>query len=113
MQEILSSDSRVLVLGGDHSVTVGSVDGHIRSKGDIGLLYVDAHADLNTADTSPSGNVHGMSVALLVKELHDYWPYLPGMDWQTPALVKLFSHLILPYFLRTTKSCISSKSTAF
>lgn len=56
-------------------------------KGDIGMLYIDAHADLNTADTSPSGNVHGMALALLVKELHDYWPYLPGMDWQKPLLV--------------------------
>ncbi|KAG8326678.1 Amino-acid acetyltransferase, mitochondrial [Homalodisca vitripennis] len=86
VREILSDGSKVLVLGGDHSVVVGSVDAHIRSKGDLGLIYVDAHADLNTADTSPSGNVHGMTVALLVKELNDYWPYLPGMDWQRPQL---------------------------
>lgn len=45
---------------------------------------MDAHADLNTNKTSESGNVHGMPVALLTSELADYWPYLPGMDWQVP-----------------------------
>ena len=47
-------------------------------------MWVDAHADLNTNKTSESGNVHGMPVALLTSELADYWPYLPGMDWQQP-----------------------------
>uniref|UniRef100_A0A1B6CW41 Arginase n=2 Tax=Clastoptera arizonana TaxID=38151 RepID=A0A1B6CW41_9HEMI len=84
--EILEVGSKVITLGGDHSVVVGSADGHIRSKKDISLLYIDAHTDLNTAHTSSTGNVHGMAVALLVKELEDYWPYLPGMDWQKPVL---------------------------
>lgn len=48
------------------------------------LIWVDAHADINTNKTSESGSVHGMPVALLVKELSDYWPYLPTMDWQVP-----------------------------
>lgn len=52
------------------------------AKEDICILWVDAHADLNTSNTSSSGNVHGMSMALLASELTDYWPYLPGMDWQ-------------------------------
>lgn len=84
---MLNEMNKVLVLGGDHSIATGSVDGHIRSKQDVSLIYVDAHADLNTADTSPSGNIHGMAVALMLKELSDYWPYLPGMDWQIPLLV--------------------------
>lgn len=62
------------------------MDGHIKAKDDICILYVDAHADLNTNSTSESGNVHGMSVALLVTELADYWPLLPGMDWLKPTL---------------------------
>ncbi|MBN8732507.1 MAG: arginase [Acidobacteria bacterium] len=56
-----------LVLGGDHSVAAGTVAGvakHFRrSKERIGLIWVDAHADMNTPDTSPSGNVHGMPLA--------------------------------------------------
>ena len=47
---------------------------------------MDAHADLNTNKTSSTGNVHGMPMALLAKELSDYWPYLPGMDWQQPVI---------------------------
>jgi len=59
-----------LVLGGDHSVAAGSVAGvarALRERGEaLGLLWLDAHADLNTPDTSPSGNVHGMPVAHLL-----------------------------------------------
>ncbi|CAH2100019.1 unnamed protein product [Euphydryas editha] len=78
-------DGRVAVtIGGDHSIGVGTVDGHYRVNEDMILIWVDAHADLNTNKTSNSGSVHGMPVALLVKELSDYWPYLPTMDWQVP-----------------------------
>jgi arginase len=59
-----------LVLGGDHSVAAGSVAGvarALRNRGEsLGLLWLDAHADINTPDTSPSGNVHGMPVAHLL-----------------------------------------------
>jgi arginase len=53
-----------LVLGGDHSLSVGSVRGAARQK-KIGLLWVDAHADFNTHLTTPSGNIHGMPLAAL------------------------------------------------
>ncbi|KAG6453618.1 arginase-1 isoform X1 [Manduca sexta] len=78
-------DGRIaLTIGGDHSIGVGSVDGHYSVNEDMILIWVDAHADINTNKTSGSGSVHGMPVALLVKELSDYWPYLPTMDWQVP-----------------------------
>lgn len=81
------TDGRIAVtIGGDHSIGVGTVDGHLRTNKDPILIWVDAHADLNTNKTSESGSVHGMPVALLVKELADYWPYLPTMDWQVPRL---------------------------
>lgn len=68
-------------------IGVATVDGHIRAKSEnIALLWIDAHADLNTNKTSSTGNTHGMPVALLAKELSDYWPYLPGMDWQKPVI---------------------------
>ena len=51
-----------VVLGGDHSISIGSIAGSSRS-GAIGVLWLDAHADFNTPETSPSGNVHGMSLA--------------------------------------------------
>jgi arginase len=53
-----------VVLGGDHSISLGSVRGAARGR-KIGLLWVDAHADFNTHDTTPSGNIHGMPLAAL------------------------------------------------
>jgi arginase len=53
-----------LVLGGDHSLSVGSIRGAARSK-KLGVIWVDAHADFNTAETTPSGNIHGMPLAAL------------------------------------------------
>lgn len=59
-----------LVLGGDHSIAIGTVSGvaeHHRNRGErIGLIWVDAHADMNTPETTPSGNIHGMPLASLL-----------------------------------------------
>ncbi|GGM98041.1 arginase [Thermus composti] len=52
-----------IVLGGDHSLSMGSVSGVARGR--IGVIWVDAHADFNTPETSPSGNIHGMPLAVL------------------------------------------------
>lgn len=53
-----------LVLGGDHSLSLGSICGAARSR-KLGLIWVDAHADFNTDRTTPSGNIHGMPLAAL------------------------------------------------
>jgi arginase len=53
-----------IVLGGDHSLSLGSIRGAARDR-KIGVLWVDAHADFNTAETTPSGNIHGMPLAAL------------------------------------------------
>ena len=84
--KILSDNRFCVTLGGDHAIGIGSVDGHHRYNPYVAVVWVDAHADLNTNATSPSGSIHGMPVALLAKELSDYWPYLPGMDWQKPNI---------------------------
>ncbi len=61
-----------VMLGGDHSIAIGSVTGvasHFREKGkDIGLIWFDAHADINTPETSPTGNIHGMPLSVLLGE---------------------------------------------
>ena len=68
--EALARGSVPLVLGGDHSVAVGSVSGvsqYFRDRNQkTGLIWLDAHADMNTTESSPSGNVHGMPLACLV-----------------------------------------------
>lgn len=58
-----------LVLGGDHSVAIGSISGLARNRR-IGVIWVDAHGDFNTRETTPSGNIHGMSVATLTGRGH-------------------------------------------
>lgn len=58
-----------LILGGDHSLAIGSVAGASRGRR-IGLIWVDAHADFNTPESTPSGNIHGMSVAALTGRGH-------------------------------------------
>jgi arginase len=76
-----------LVLGGDHSLAIGSIAGvasHARSAGGrFGLLWFDAHGDMNTPDTSPSGNIHGMPFAVNLG-LGD--PRLTGLEGFQPKL---------------------------
>ncbi|WP_049924621.1 arginase [Halopiger djelfimassiliensis] len=62
VEDTLADGEFPLVLGGDHSVAIGSMHGAARDA-DLGVIWFDAHADLNTPQTSPSGNVHGMPLA--------------------------------------------------
>ena len=80
-----------LVLGGDHSVALGTLGGLASAHGPGGVLWIDAHPDINTPDTSPSGNVHGMPLAaalgLAGPEFEsDAWP-LPAVDPRRVALL--------------------------
>ncbi|GEM88975.1 arginase [Oceanithermus desulfurans NBRC 100063] len=61
---ILDDAALPVVLGGDHSISMGSVRGVQRGR--TGLIWIDAHADFNTPETSPSGNIHGMPLAALL-----------------------------------------------
>ena len=77
-----------MVLGGDHSVAIGTVSGIARAwrtRGQrIGVIWVDAHTDMNTPDSSPSGNIHGMPLAVLLghgaKALTDISGGAPALD---------------------------------
>lgn len=63
-----------ITLGGEHSLAIGSVGGILRhftkKKQELGLIWVDAHADVNTPESSPSGNIHGMPLATLLGKGH-------------------------------------------
>jgi len=84
-----------LVLGGDHSVAAGTVAGvaefERRKNEKIGLIWVDAHADMNTPETSPTGNVHGMPLAALVglgpPELANIFNFSPKVAPENCVLV--------------------------
>ncbi|GAA56929.1 arginase [Clonorchis sinensis] len=79
-------DSPLLVVGGDHSIATGTILGHKRVKPDACVIWIDAHADLNTPLTSSSGNMHGMPVAFLMEELQEEVPYMKEMDPIEPCL---------------------------
>ena len=63
-----------ITLGGDHSVAIGSISGILRhfekKQAELGLIWIDAHADVNTPESSPSGNIHGMPLAVLLGKGH-------------------------------------------
>jgi arginase len=91
--EELRAGAIPLVLGGDHSVALGTLGGLAAVHGPGGVLWIDAHADINTPETSPSGNVHGMPLAaamgLAGPEFEsDVWP-LPAVDPRRVALLGL------------------------
>ncbi|SEV86111.1 arginase [Natrinema salifodinae] len=82
-----------LVLGGDHSLSIGSLGGSARET-DLGVVWFDAHADINTPETSPSGNVHGMPLAAaLGRGLFGEtdWAPAPGLRESSVAYVGLRS----------------------
>jgi arginase len=95
VEKAAAQDKVPLVLGGDHSVAVGSVSGMARTlrkqKQSLGLIWIDAHADMNTPETSPSGNVHGMPLACLIgqgpRALTHIYGYAPKVDPKHVVLV--------------------------
>lgn len=78
VKEIIKNDFFPLILGGDHSITMGTVAGLVSHYQDIGLIYMDAHGDFNTPETSPSGNIHGMGLAVITGRGHPSLVQLAG-----------------------------------
>jgi arginase len=69
-----------LVLGGDHSIAIGSITGVAQAHGPIGVMWIDAHGDFNTPETSPSGNIHGMPLATLLGYGNERLTHLGGFS---------------------------------
>lgn len=81
----LQDEEFPLVLGGDHSIALGSITGVARVHSDIGVIWVDAHADFNTQETTPSGNIHGMILSALAGLGH---PSLTSVGGWSPKIHK-------------------------
>ncbi len=69
-----------LVLGGDHSVAIGTIAGVLQHKENLGVIWFDAHGDINTGEISPSGNIHGMSAAVALGHGHEKLTRIGGID---------------------------------
>jgi arginase len=93
--EVEASANRFpLMLGGDHSLAMGSITGILSARPDTGVLFVDAHADINVPATSPSGNMHGMCLGLTIAdsftnhsspECPTHWNKVRGLEWLASA----------------------------
>jgi arginase len=69
-EAMISEEVFPIFLGGDHSISIGTVSGVARSSGRTGVVWLDAHADFNLPETSPSGNIHGMPLSVLTGRGH-------------------------------------------
>lgn len=81
VDKVVDTGNFPLVLGGDHSIAIGTLAGVSKHYEDLGVIWFDAHGDLNNGETSPSGNIHGMPLAVSLgighpslTQLHGYSP---------------------------------------
>jgi arginase len=83
IDKVVQSGEFPLVIGGDHSIAIGTLAGVAKHYQNLGVIWFDAHADLNTEETSPSGNIHGMPLAVSLGLGH---PSLVGIHGYTPKV---------------------------
>ncbi|KAK0066205.1 Arginase, partial [Biomphalaria pfeifferi] len=83
--ETVAKKQTAVVIGGDHSLGIGSIHGHAKAEPHLVVIWIDAHADINTPNTSTTHNMHGMPLSFLVKELEKE---IPGdvMPWCKPCI---------------------------
>ena len=95
VENALSQNHFPLCIGGDHSMAIGTIAGissHCRkNKLKLGIIWIDAHADMNTDKTTPSGNIHGMplasSLGLGSNKLVDFYGFSPKLKPENTALI--------------------------
>ncbi|HWO98670.1 MAG TPA: arginase [Bacillus sp. (in: firmicutes)] len=83
VDEVIQAKRFPLVLGGDHSIAIGTLAGVAKHYENLGVIWYDAHGDLNTAETSPSGNIHGMPLAVSLGLGH---PVLTNIGGYSPKV---------------------------
>jgi arginase len=96
VEHTVRDGGRPLVLGGDHAIALGTLSGLAAAGGEPGgVIWIDAHGDLNTPETSPSGNVHGMPLAASLGRADTWFAHegltLPSLDPSRVALVGIRS----------------------
>jgi len=77
----------ILTMGGDHSVSLGTLPAIMKQRPRTKVVWVDAHADIQTPDTTATGDLHGMLMGLMMKGVYEPGvESLPGFDWASPCL---------------------------
>lgn len=95
VEQTLEDNAFPVIIGGDHSIAIGSVAGvasfHRKRDERVGIIWLDAHTDVNTPDTTPSGNVHGMPLAVLLgqgsKELTHIGGFAPKVYPESSVII--------------------------
>ena len=95
IEKVLEKDQFPLCLGGDHSMALGTIAGISsfcrKHRMKLGIIWIDAHADMNTDDSSPSGNIHGMPMAAAVglgnEKLVSFYGFSPKVKAENCALI--------------------------
>ncbi|OZI11263.1 arginase [Bacillaceae bacterium SAS-127] len=91
VDEVIDSGSFPLMLGGDHSIAIGSLAGIAKHYKNLGVIWYDAHGDLNTAETSPTGNIHGMPLAASLglghQDLTNLYGYAPKVKPENIVII--------------------------
>lgn len=82
---VMSEGRFPLVLGGDHSIAIGTIAGVLQHKKNLGVIWFDAHGDINTEESSPTGNIHGMPVAVSLGFGHERLTSIGGKDAKLQA----------------------------
>lgn len=87
----IQKDQFPVILGGDHSIAIGSLAGIAKHYTNLGVIWYDAHGDLNTSETSPSGNIHGMPLAASLgighEKLTNLFGYAPKIKPENIVIV--------------------------
>lgn len=83
VDKAITANSFPLVFGGDHSIAIGTIAGVAKHYQNLGVIWYDAHGDLNTAETSPTGNIHGMPLAVSLGLGH---PLLTNVGGYAPKI---------------------------
>lgn len=99
VEEVLDNGKFPLCIGGDHSMALGTISGiaaHCRKENkSFGVIWIDAHADMNTHETTPSGNIHGMPLAALMglghESLVNFYGFAPKVKPENCALIGIRS----------------------
>jgi arginase len=95
VEKVLEKGQFPLCLGGDHSMAIGSIAGISsfcrKNNKKLGVIWIDAHADMNTDETTPSGNIHGMPLAASMgignEKLVNFYGFYPKVEPQNVALI--------------------------
>lgn len=84
VRESIQAGELALTLGGDHAIAIGSIAGAAAKAGRLAVIWIDAHADLNWPEVSPSGHIHGMALAVALGRGPEEFSTCPGQSWVQP-----------------------------